>query len=140
MSYIRAEEREQIILFPESIESYVEENNEVRVIEAYINSLDLEALGFKRSRTKETGRPPYDPKDILKLYIYGYMNRIRSSRCLEKESKVTLEVIWLMRRLSPDHKTIANFRKDNGKALKNVFRDFVKLCIKLVSCLLHLAK
>jgi transposase len=131
MSYIRAEAREQIILFPESIESYVEENNEVRVIEAYINSLDLEALGFNRSQAKETGRPPYDPKDILKLYIYGYMNRIRSSRRLEKESKVNREVIWLMRRLSPDHKTIANFRKENSKALKNVFRDFVKLCLKL---------
>jgi len=116
---------------PESIEEYVEENGTVRVIDAYINNLDLEELGFNRFEPKETGRPPYDPKDILKLYFYGYMNRIRSSRRLEAESKRNMEVIWLLRKLIPDHKTIANFRRDNPKALKNVFRHFVKLCVEL---------
>ena len=131
MEFIRGEEREQVILLPESIDEYVDENSQVRVIEAYVNSLDLAILKFKRSEPKATGRPPYDPKDILKLYVYGYMNRIRSSRRLEAEGKRNLEAIWLLRKLAPDHKTIANFRRDNGEALKNVFRDFVKLCAKL---------
>ena len=131
MEFIRGEDREQTILFPESINEYVEENNNVRVIEAYINSLDLETLGFTKYQPKETGRPAYDPKDILKLYVYGYMNRIRSSRRLEAESKRNLETIWLLRKLSPDHKTISNFRRDNSTALKNVFRNFVKLCMRM---------
>ena len=131
MEFIRGEDREQIILLPESIEEYVEENGTVRVIDAFINNLDLCELGFSRCEPKETGRPPYDPKDILKLYIYGYMNRIRSSRRLEAESKRNMEVIWLLRKLVPDHKTIANFRRDNPKALKNVFRHFVKLCVEM---------
>jgi transposase len=131
MEFIRGEDREQIILLPESVDEYVEENGTVRIIDAYINSLDMGLLGFNRDEPKETGRPPYNPKDLLKLYIYGYMNRIRSSRRLEAESKRNLEAIWLLRKLSPDHKTIANFRKLNPKALKNVFKDFVKLCVKL---------
>ena len=131
MEFIRGEDREQKILLPESIEEYVEENGTVRVIDAFIDSLDLQELGFSRSEPKETGRPPYDPKDILKLYIYGYMNRIRSSRRLEAESKRNMEVIWLLRKLEPDHKTIANFRRDNPEALKNVFRHFVKLCVEM---------
>jgi transposase len=131
MEFIRGEDREQIIQLPESIEEYVEENGTVRVIDAFINNLDLCELGFNRFEPKETGRPPYDPKDILKLYIYGYMNRIRSSRRLEAESKRNMEVIWLLRKLVPDHKTIANFRRDNPKALKNVFQHFVKLCVEL---------
>jgi len=131
MEFIRGEDREQIILLPESIEEYVEENGTVRIIDAYVNNLNLEVLGFKRWETKETGRPPYDPKDILKLYLYGYMNRIRSSRRLETESKRNMEVIWLLRKLFPDHKTIANFRKNNPDAFKNVFRHFVKLCVEL---------
>jgi transposase len=131
MKFICGEEREQTILFPERIEDYIEEDNVVRIIEAFINSLDLERLGFSRVYPKDTGRPPYDPADILKLYVYGYMNRIRSSRRLETECKRNFEVIWLMRKLSPDHKTISDFRKNNPKALKNVFRDFVKLCLKL---------
>jgi len=131
MEFISGEDREQTILFPPTVNEYVNENSAVRVIDAFINSLDLEALKFKRWETKKTGRPPYDPKDILKLYVYGYMNRLRSSRRLEAESKRNLEVLWLLRNLSPDHKTIAIFRKDNPKALKNVFRSFVKLCIKL---------
>jgi len=131
MDFIKGEEREQIVLFPESIEDYVDENGVVRIIDAYINSLNLEELGFNRSEPNETGRPPYNPKDILKLYLYGYMNRIRSSRRLETEGKRNLEVMWLLRKLIPDHKTIANFRRDNAKSLKNVFRHFVKLCVEL---------
>ena len=131
MEFISGEGREQIILIPETIEGYIDENNTVRVIDAYINSLDLGILKFKRYQPGETGRPPYDPKDILKLFVYGYMNRIRSSRRLEAESKRNLELLWLLCKLAPDHKTIANFRKENPLALKNVFCDFVKLCIKL---------
>jgi len=131
MDFINGQDREQITLFPETINDFVSEDSAVRVIDAYIDSLDLGALGFSRSETKTTGRPPYHPKDILKLYVYGYMNRIRTSRRLEAESKRNLEVLWLLRQLSPDHKTIADFRKANCKALKNVFRNFVKLCIKL---------
>jgi transposase len=131
MEYICGEDREQAILLPDSIEEYVDDNNTVRVIDAYINSLNLMDMGFSKAELKETGRPPYDPKDLLKLYVYGYMNRVRSSRRLETESKRNLEVLWLLRRLSPDHKTIARFRHENPKALKGVFQDFVKLCVKL---------
>jgi transposase len=131
MEFIRGEDREQTILFPERIEDYINDDNTVRVIEAFVESLDLEALGFTRFQPKDTGRPAYDPKVLLMLFIYGYLNRIRSSRRLETESKRNLELLWLIRKLSPDHKTIANFRRDNAKALKNVFRDFVKLCIRL---------
>ena len=131
MNFINGENREQTILLPDSIEEYVEDNSTVRVIDAFINSLNLMELGFEKHEPNDTGRPMYDPKDMLKLYVYGYMNRIRSSRRLEDETKRNLEVIWLIRKLSPDHKTIARFRHDNAKALKNVFRDFVKTCIKL---------
>lgn len=131
MEFINGECREQIILFPESLEEYIEENDAVRIIDAYISSLDLENLGFNRWQPKDTGRPSYDPKDLLKLYVYGYMNRVRSSRRLETESKRNIEAIWLLRKLTPDHKTICEFRKNNPKALKNVFRNFVELCVRL---------
>jgi transposase len=131
MEFISGYSREQTLLLPESIEEYVDDNNAVRVIEAYINSLDLDKLGFSKPFPHETGRPMYDPKDLLKLYVYGYMNRIRSSRRLEKETARNMEVIWLMRRLQPDHKTIARFRHDNPAGLKNVFRDFEALCVRL---------
>src|SRR5215469_7187054 len=121
MEFITGEDRFQTILLPESTDEYVGDNNSVRVIDVYIKNLNLKELGFINAELKETGRPPYDPKDLLKLYVYGYMNRIRSSRRLETETKRNLEVIWLIRRLSPDHKTIARFRRDNSKALKNVF-------------------
>ncbi len=120
-----------MIMLPDSIDDYVDGNNSVRVIEAYIHTLNLADLGFAKPQPHDTGRPMYDPKDLLKLYLYGYMNKIRSSRRLETETKRNLEVIWLLRKLSPDHKTIARFRHDNAAALKNVFRDFVKLCMKL---------
>jgi len=128
MGYIEGEDRNQIILFPESIDEYVSDNNSIRIIDEYINQLNLESLLFKRAVTPSMGRPPYHPKDMLKLYLYGYLNRIRSSRRLEQEAIRNLEVIWLLRKLKPDFKTIADFRKDNKKALKKVFRDFTKLC------------
>jgi len=131
MEFISGEGRDQIILFPQTISEYILEDSTVRVIDAYVDSLNLAALDFSRSEINKTGRPPYDPKDILKLYIYGYIYRIRSSRRLETESMRNLEVMWLLRKLSPDHKTIADFRKENPKALKNVFRNFVKLCMEL---------
>ena len=131
MDFIQGEDRTQAILFPDSIDNYIEENSSARVIDAFVNSLDLSALGFSRHEPAETGRPAYNPKDLLKLYMYGYLNRIRSSRRLESESKRNLEAIWLLQKLTPDHKTIADFRKDNKKELKNVFKSFVKLCMKL---------
>lgn len=131
MDFISGESRNQMILMPDSIDDYVDDNSSVRVIDAYINSLDLAKLDFTKPHPHDTGRPMYDPKDLLKLYLYGYMNRIRSSRRLEAETKRNLEVIWLLCKLSPDHKTIARFRHDNTVALKNVFRDFVKLCMRL---------
>jgi len=131
MEYISGESRIQVTLLPNTLDDYVDENSPVHVIDAYIDTLDLERLGFTHHKPNNTGRPMYDPKDLLKLYVYGYMNQIRSSRRLETETKRNLEVIWLLRRLSPDHKTIARFRHDNPAGLKNVFRDFVKLCMKL---------
>ena len=128
MGYIEGEDRNQIILFPESIDEYVSDNNSIRIIDEYIKQLDLKRLGFKRAVNPSLGRPPYHPKDMLKLYLYGYLNRIRSSRRLEQEAIRNLEVIWLLKKLKPDFKTIADFRKDNKKALKKVFRDFTKLC------------
>ena len=107
--YITGEDRNQIILFPESIDEYVSDNNSIRIIDEYINQLDLKSLLFKRAVTPKIGRPPYHPKDMLKLYLYGYLNRIRSSRRLEKEAIRNLEVIWLIRKLQPDFKTIADF-------------------------------
>lgn len=128
MAYIKGENRYQTTMFPDSIDDYISEDNPVRVIEAFVISLDVVSLGFKYSNPNLTGRPPYDPKDMLKLYIYGYLNRIRSSRRLEAESGRNLELMWLMRKLKPDYKTIADFRKDNQKALKLVFKQFSLLC------------
>ena len=130
MEFISGESRNQTVLLPDSVEDYVDSNNAVRVIDAYIDSLCLQELGFMHTEPCDTGRPPYDPRELLKLYVYGYMNRVRSSRRLETETKRNLEVIWLLRRLSPDHKTIARFRHDNPRALKNVFHDFVRLCVR----------
>jgi transposase len=128
MGYKEGQDRNQIILFPESIDDYVKEDSTVRVIDEYVEQLDVEELGFKKAICALTGRPPYSPKDLLKLYLYGYLNRIRSSRRLEQEAVRNIEVIWLLKKLKPDFKTIADFRKDNKKALKAVFREFTKLC------------
>lgn len=131
MKYIQGQDRNQLTLLPDCIEDYIGENNPVRVIDAFVDNLDLEKAGFLRTTPKETGRPSYDPKDLLKLYVYGYFNKIRSSRKLMTECTRNVELFYLLRRLTPDFRTIADFRKDNAKALKNVFHAFVKLCMKL---------
>jgi transposase len=131
MSYICGTDRNQRLLLPESVEDYVAAENPVRAMEAFVASLDLGALGVTRSRPAETGRPAYDPGDLLRLYVWGYCNRVRSSRALERECQRNLEVIWLLRRLAPDFKTISDFRRDNRAALKGVFRQFVLLCREL---------
>jgi transposase len=123
--------RNQTALFPDTLEGYVDKENPVRFIDAFVDSLNLENLGFKHSIPAEVGRPPYNPSDLLKLYIYGYLNQIRSSRKLERECHRNLEVMWLMKKLTPDFKTIADFRKDNIDCVKGVFKEFVKLCISL---------
>jgi transposase len=128
MSYIEGESREQRLLFPEVIDDYISEDNVVRFIDAFVDGLKMEELGFDRTAAKETGRPPYDPRDLLKLYIYGYLNRVRTTRILERECQRNLELMWLMRKLRPDFKTIADYRKDNRKAFTGVFRQFVLLC------------
>jgi len=130
MEFIRGESREQTLLLPERVEDYVDDNNAVRVIDAYVNSLDMAGLGFAKPEPGNTGRPAYNPQDLLKLYVYGYMNKARSSRRLETESKRNLEALRLLGKLPPDHKTIADFRRDNPAALKNVFRNFVRLCVR----------
>ena len=128
MSYIEGESREQRIMFPEVLDDYISADNVVRLIDAFVDGLEMEELGFDRSAPKETGRPPYDPRDILKLYIYGYLNRLRTSRTLERECQRNVELMWLMRKLRPDFKTIADFRKENRQAFRGVFRQFVLLC------------
>lgn len=131
MEHIRGTPREQITLFPDAIEDYITEENAVRFIDAFVDKMDVVRLGFKHARVNATGAPPYAPKDLLKLYLYGYLNRIRTSRVLERETQRNVEVMWLMRNLSPDHKTIADFRKDNPDALRGVFKKFVVLCREL---------
>jgi transposase len=131
MRYIQGTDRDQTTLLPEVVDDYITEENPVRFIDAYVDGLDLADMDFTYSETKDTGRKPYNPADLLKLYIYGYLNKIRSSRQLEKATHRNIELIWLMRRLYPDFKTIADFRKDNKKSIKNVCRDFTLLCKKL---------
>ena len=131
MKYIKGQDKSQMTLFPDCVEDFIGEDNPVRVIEAFVESLDLSVAGFIRTIPKETGRPSYDPKDLLKLYVYGYFNKIRSSRKLMTECTRNIELFYLLGKLTPDFRTIADFRKDNAKALKNVFRAFVKLCMKL---------
>ena len=129
--HVTGTHRSQTVLFPDTIEKYVEKENPVRLIDAFVDSLNLEKLGFKHSTPAETGRPSYDLSDLLKLYVYGYLNQIRSSRKLEKECHRNVEVMWLMKKLAPDHKTIADFRKDNVDCIKGVFKEFVYLCSSL---------
>jgi transposase len=133
MQHIQGGDRNQTLLLPVAVDDYVGRENPVRFIEAFVDQCDLQAAGFRRVQPKDTGRPSYDPADLLKLYIYGYVNRVRSSRRLEAETARNLEVIWLLRGLRPDFKTIADFRKDNRHAFKPVFRQFVLLCRKLVA-------
>ena len=131
MGYVTGQDRHQITFMPKSLDEYVDSDNPCRVIDAFVDRLDLEAFGFKYAKTKNTGRHPFNPADMLKLYMYGYQNKIRSSRRLEKEAVRNIEVMWLLNGLTPDDKTICNFRTDNRKALKEVFRAFNKLCIEL---------
>src|ERR1700745_3707861 len=128
MPHIAGLDRFQLLLLPESLDDYVGPEDAVRFIEGFVDGLDLAASGFMRVEPKETGRPGYMPADLLKLYIYGYLNRVRSSRRLEAETHRNIEVIWLLRHLKPDFKTIADFRRDNRKAFRPVFRQFVLLC------------
>jgi transposase len=116
MHHIQGCDRDQTLLLPNSVADYIGPDNPVRFVEAFVDQLDLQEAGFCRVEPKETGRPGYDPADLLKLYIYGYLTRVRSSRRLEAETKRNLEVIWLLRGLTPDFKTIADFRKDNRGA------------------------
>jgi transposase len=126
--FIEGVDRSQITLFPDSLEDWVNEDNPVRVIDAFVDALDLAGLGFDGVVPQATGRPSYHPSILLKLYIYGYLNRVQSSRRLEREAGRNLELLWLTGRLAPDHKTIADFRKDNGAALRAVCTQFVTLC------------
>jgi transposase len=131
MTHISGHDRSQILLLPEAVDDYVEADKPVRFIDAFVDGLDLSAAGFTRVDAKVTGRPGYAPADLLKLYIYGYLNRVRSSRRLEAETHCNIEVIWLLRYLKPDFKTIADFRRDNRNAFRQVFREFVLLCRQL---------
>lgn len=131
MAHISGSDRSQVLLLPEAVDDYVGPDNPVRFIDAFVDGLDLTGAGFGRVAPKATGRPGYDPADLLKLYIYGYLNRVRSSRRLEAEAHRNIEVIWLLRHLKPNFKTIADFRRDNRAAFKAVFREFVLLCRQL---------
>src|SRR5580698_189481 len=131
MAHMSGFERDQLLLLPEAVDDYVGSDNPVRFIGAFVDGLDLVEAGFGRVQPKATGRPGYAPGDLLKLYIYGYLNRVRSSRRLEAETYRNLEVIWLLRHLRPDFKTIADFRRDNRAAFRAVFREFVLLCRQL---------
>src|ERR1700726_1860991 len=123
--------RDQLLLLPEAVDDYVEADNPVRFIEAFVDGLDLAGAGFARVEAKATGRPGYAPADLLKLYIYGYLNRVRSSRRLGAEANRNIEVLWLLGGLNPDFKTIADFRSVNRNAFRHVFREFVLLCRQL---------
>lgn len=128
MAHVDGECRYQTSLFPPSLDEMVGADHPVRVIDAFVDSLDLSALGFTKVVAEATGRPPYRPGDLLKLYVYGYLHQVRSSRRLEREAERNLEVLWLIRRLSPSFKTIADFRKDHPSAIVGVCRAFVRFC------------
>src|ERR1700686_2614598 len=126
--FVEGADRGQSTLLPECLDEWVEESNSVRVVDSFVDGLDLADLGFEGVEPAATGRPAYHPSVLLKLYIYGYLNRVQSSRRLEREAGRNLEVMWLTGRLVPDHKTIADFRKDNGPAIRKVCAQFVALC------------
>ena len=126
--FVEGTDRGQGTLFPECLDDWVDENNPVRVIDVFVDALDLSELRFEGVDPAETGRPAYHPSALLKLYIYGYLNRVQSSRRLEREAGRNVELMWLLGRLVPDHKTVADFRKDNGSAIRKVCARFVELC------------
>jgi transposase len=127
LKYIQGTDRHQLVLFSQSLDMAIEADNEARIIDQFVNSLNLSEMGFSNMNATEEGRPAYHPSDLLKLYIYGYMNRTRSSRELEKETKRNIEVKWLIKGLTPDHNTISNFRRDNEQAIRKVFRATVEM-------------
>src|SRR3954454_5561254 len=129
--FIDGEDRMQQALLPHSLDDYVDGENPVRVIEIFIEELDLAALGFSGVTPAATGRPAYHPSTLLKIYLYGYLNRVQSSRRLEREAQRNIELMWLTGRLAPDFKTIADFRKDNGPAIRATCRRFIDLCRQL---------
>jgi transposase len=129
--FIEGADRTQTVLFPAALDDYVVEDNAVRVVDAFVETLNLGKLGFDGALPADTGRPSYHPSILLKIYIYGYLNRIQSSRRLEREAQRNVELMWLTGRLAPDFKTIADFRKDNGEAIRGVCRQFVQLCHRL---------
>ena len=129
--FVEGQDRDQLILLSECLDDYVGEDNPVRAVDAFIDELDLAALGFAGVVSEATGRPSYHPATLLKVYLYGYLNRIASSRRLERETQRNLELIWLTGRLMPDFKMIADFRKDNGAAIQATCRQFVLLCREL---------
>jgi transposase len=131
MNHRRGLDRHQTLLFPERLEDYIAAENPVRFLDAFVASLDVRALGFTHAVVQNIGSPPYDPAMLLRLYLYGYLHRVRSSRLLEAECHRNVEVIWLTDKQAPDHKTIADFRKDNGQALQAVARQFTLLCRRL---------
>lgn len=129
--FVEGEDRTQQVLLPPSLEDYIDEDNPVRIVDAYIDELDLAALGFERVRPKATGRPAYHPATLLKIYLYGYLNSIQSSRRLEREANRNIELMWLTGKLAPDFKTIADFRKDNGPSIQKACAQFIILCRSL---------
>ncbi len=129
--FVEGADRQQTTLLPECLDDWVDESNPVRAVDVFVDALELRELGFEGVTPAATGRPGYHPSPMLKLYIYGYLNRVQSSRRLEREAGRNLEVMWLTGRLVPDHKTIADFRKDNGPAIKKVCAQFVALCRKM---------
>jgi transposase len=129
--FVAGADRGQSTLFPECLDDSIDENNPVRVIDAFIDTLALAELGFEGVEPAETGRPAYHPSALLKLYVYGYLNRVQSSRRLEREAGRNVELMWLLGRLVPDHKTVADFRKDNGRAIRQVCARFVELCSEM---------
>jgi len=131
MHHMQGSDREQLTLFPEALDDYIAEDNPVRFLDAFVDTLNLALMGFGHAVLQETGRPPYHPADLLKLYVYGYLNRNRSSRQLEKEAGRNLELMWLLKRLTPDFKTIADFRRDNRQAVRQVCRQFTFFCRQL---------
>jgi len=126
--FVEGIDRGQTTLFPECLEDWIGEDNPVRVVDVFVEELDLSELGFGGVDPEATGRPSYHPSILLKLYIYGYLNRVQSSRRLEHEAGRNVEVMWLVGRLAPDHKTIADFRKDNGGAIRKVCAHFIAVC------------
>jgi transposase len=132
--FVEGADKSQLTLLPECLEDWVSEDNAVYVIDAFVEALDLHGTGFERVIAKETGRPSYHPAVLLKLYIYGYLNRVQSSRRLEREACRNVEVMWLIGRLAPDHKTIADFRKDNGAAIRKVCAKSLRYAGKWACC------